>query len=98
MQFFYTYILQSISDPAQFYVGSTEDLHARLKKHNAGEVPHSAKYRPWQIKTAIAFTALERARQFERYLKTASGRICKEAIVIARSAPNYGSASQLKHA
>jgi predicted GIY-YIG superfamily endonuclease len=74
MQFFYTYILQSISDPAHFYVGSTEDLRARLKKHNAGEVSHSAKYRPCQIKTAIAFTALERARQFERYLKTASGR------------------------
>jgi putative endonuclease len=75
MQFFYVYILQSKLDSEHFYVGSTEDLHARLKKHNAGELPHTAKSRPWKIKTAIAFTDHERAAQFERYLKTASGRV-----------------------
>ena len=53
MQFFYTYILQSITDPTRYYVGSTEDLHSRLKKHNAGEVPHTAKYCPWKIKTPL---------------------------------------------
>ena len=67
MRFFYTYILQSISDPTRYYVGSTEDLHSRLKKHNAGEVPHTAKYCPWKIKAAVAFADSERARQFERY-------------------------------
>jgi len=74
MQFSYTYILQSIPDPTRYYVGSTADLHSRLKKHNAGKVPHTAKYCPWKIKIAVAFTDPERARQFERYLKTASGR------------------------
>ena len=73
MSFFYVYILQSESDPGCFYVGITEDLKARLKKHNEGEVPHTAKNRPWRIKTAIAFTDEEQARAFERYLKTASG-------------------------
>jgi len=72
--FFYTYILQSETDSSRFYVGSTEDLGKRLKKHNAGDVPHTAKYRPWRIKTAIAFTDPSRATDFERYLKTASGR------------------------
>ena len=47
---------------------------ARLQRHNAGEVPHTAKFRPWRIKTAIAFTDRNRALRFERYLKTASGR------------------------
>ena len=74
MQFFYVYILQSESASNRFYAGNTEDLRARLEKHNAGEVPHTAKFRPWTIKTAIAFTQRERASQFERYLKTASGR------------------------
>jgi putative endonuclease len=74
MKFFYVYILQSESEAGHFYVGLTEDLHARLKKHNAGEVPHTAKLCPWRIKTAIAFTNRERASKFERYLKTASGR------------------------
>ena len=32
------------------------------------------KFRPWRIKTAIAFTERQRAIELERYLKTASGR------------------------
>ena len=74
MQFFYVYILQSESGAKHFYVGRTEDLRARLKKHNKGEVPHASKFRPWRIKTAIAFDDEKRAIELERYLKTASGR------------------------
>ena len=74
MEFSYVYILQSESESERFYVGLTDDLRDRLHRHNAGEVPHTAKFRPWHIKTAIAFTHRERAVQFERYLKTASGR------------------------
>lgn len=70
----YVYILQSTSDGSAFYVGQTQNLSARLAKHNAGEVPHTAKHRPWRIKTAIAFTDGIRAVAFEKYLKTASGR------------------------
>jgi putative endonuclease len=74
MKFFYVYILQSKLDAEHFYSGFTEDLQSRLKKHNAGDVPHTAKLRPWRIKTAIAFTVLEQAVKFERYLKSSSGR------------------------
>ena len=74
MKFIYVYILQSETNDGGFYVGSTEDLQTRLKKHNAGEVPYTAKFRPWRIKTAIAFTEHERAIEFERYLKSSSGR------------------------
>ena len=68
------YILQSQPDPEHFYVGLTDDLRDRLRRHNAGEVAHTSKFRPWRIKTAIAFTDRTRALQFERYLKTPSGR------------------------
>jgi len=74
MQFFYVYILQSELNREYFYVGFTEHLRVRLKKHDAGEVPHTLKFRPWKLKTAVAFANQERALQFERYLKTASGR------------------------
>ena len=74
MQFFYVYVLQSESAPDYFYTGITEDLRARLVKHNRGEVPHTVKHRPWKIKTTIAFTDHQRAIEFERYLKTGSGR------------------------
>jgi putative endonuclease len=74
MQFFYVYILQNEQDKSRFYTGLTEDLRARLDKHNGGEVPHTAKFRPWRIKTAVAFTDQLRAAGFEEYLKTASSR------------------------
>ena len=74
MEFSYVYILQSQPDPEHFYVGLTDDLRARLRRHNAGEVAHTSKFRPWRVKTAVAFTDRQRAGEFERYLKTASGR------------------------
>jgi len=69
----YVYILTSV-DSEHFYVGITDDLRARLAKHNAGEVTHTAKYRPWKIKTYIAFSDEKQAFAFEQYLKSASGR------------------------
>lgn len=47
---------------------------AKITRHNSGSIPHAAKFRLWRIKTAVAFTDAERAVEFERYLKTASGR------------------------
>ena len=70
---FYTYILRSIDHPDQRYIGSTADLRKRIAAHNAGRVPHTAKYRPWKIETYIAFETEERARAFEIYLKSGSG-------------------------
>lgn len=71
---FYVYILQSVESPEHFYVGITEDLRARLARHNAKEVPHTSKYAPWILKTYIGFSDRTRAFAFEKYLKTASGR------------------------
>ena len=68
------YILQSTVDPDRFYVGLTDDLRARLKAHNARRVRYTAKYTPWRLKTYIAFSDRARAAQFERYLKSSSGR------------------------
>lgn len=56
MTFFYVYILESEVAKETFYVGFTGDLQLRLKIHNSGQVPHTAKFRPWRIKTAISFT------------------------------------------
>ncbi|HRI12739.1 MAG TPA: GIY-YIG nuclease family protein [Verrucomicrobiota bacterium] len=47
--FHYVYILRSESEPTRHYVGRTEDLKARLQKHNEGGVPHTAKLRPWGV-------------------------------------------------
>lgn len=73
MPFFTVYILRSEVDPAETYVGVTQDLKARLAVHNAGGSPHTAKHRPWKIETAVAFTSRDKAAAFERYLKSGSG-------------------------
>ena len=70
----YVYLLQSISFPGQIYVGLTDDMRARLAAHNAGQSPHTAKFKPWRLVTYIAFSDKAKAVAFERYLKTASGR------------------------
>jgi putative endonuclease len=57
-----------------FYVSRTNNLRARLAKHNAGEVPHTAKFRPRRIRTAVAFNTESSAISFEGYLKSGSAR------------------------
>ncbi len=72
--FQYVYILESLAEPGRFYTGLTDNLGERLRMHNAGKISHSAKYAPWQVKSAVAFRDRTRAGAFERYLKTGSGR------------------------
>ena len=74
MPYFYVYILQTDATPKHYYTGFTESLEPRLEAHNSGRVPHTSKFRPWHIKTAIAFTDKQKALDFETYLKSASGR------------------------
>jgi predicted GIY-YIG superfamily endonuclease len=72
---YYTYIIQSISDPSQRYIGFTgNSLNRRLAKHNEGTTPATARYRPWRILWAGAFLEKKTALDFETYLKSGSGR------------------------
>lgn len=72
--FSYVYMLTLEKKPQAHYVGLTDDLKTRLVEHNTGHVRHTAKLRPWRIKTAIAFFDRARAAKFEHYLKSSSGR------------------------
>jgi predicted GIY-YIG superfamily endonuclease len=42
--------------------------------HNDGDVTHTSKYLPWRLKPYLGFSDEKQAFQFERYLKSASGR------------------------
>ena len=72
--FHYVYLLVSEADEKTHYSGITRDLKARLIDHNRGKCPHTAKHKPWKIETVVAFRSKTKARRFERYLKTGSGR------------------------
>lgn len=71
---YYVYILQSENNPEHYYTGFSDNLANRVFAHNAGDCPHTAKFRPWRIKTHVVFTDRVRAQAFERYLKSGSGR------------------------
>jgi predicted GIY-YIG superfamily endonuclease len=70
----FVYLLESDAVPGHHYTGLTDDLNSRLKIHNTGGCPHTAKYRPWHIRVALAFRSREHAAGFEKYLKSHSGR------------------------
>jgi putative endonuclease len=53
---YYVYLLKSQSRPKQPYIGSTRDLRRRLKEHNEGRSPHTAKFRPWILIAYFAFS------------------------------------------
>jgi len=69
----YVYLIESISDPSQRYVGVTGDLRTRLAEHNAGKSGHTSKHLPWRLVTYVAFSDHKQALAFERYLKSGSG-------------------------
>lgn len=69
----YVYILKSLKNPKQRYIGITSDLKRRVEKHNAGGCLHTAKFRPWGVETYIGFSDEKKAVAFEKYLKTGAG-------------------------
>jgi putative endonuclease len=73
-RFFYVYVLVSKADASIHYTGITDHLSARLRDHNRGHCLHTAKHKPWRIETAVAFRSEAKARAFEKYLKSGSGR------------------------
>jgi putative endonuclease len=71
---YYVYLLRSLSHPDQKYIGITEDLKKRHADHNNGFSKHTAKYMPWELVTYHAFQDKYKAYEFEKYLKTGSGK------------------------
>jgi putative endonuclease len=70
----YVYIIRSINFPEQEYTGATADLKRRLPEHNAGKSTHTAKFKPSKLVWYCAFQDKYKALEFEKYLKSHSGR------------------------
>jgi putative endonuclease len=70
----YVYIIRSVGHSDQEYTGATENLKQRIGDHNAGKSAHTAKYKPWKLLWYSAFPDKMTALEFEKYLKSHSGR------------------------
>jgi putative endonuclease len=56
------------------YTGCTNNLKERIGRHNNGHVPATKSRLPVQLVNYIAFKDRHRAFEFEKYLKSGSGR------------------------
>ncbi|OPX25962.1 MAG: excinuclease ABC subunit C [Candidatus Cloacimonas sp. 4484_143] len=71
---FFTYIIRSISNPTKTYIGFTSNIDDRLKSHNMGKSSYTKHYIPWKLEFYAAFHNKLTAINFEKYLKSGSGK------------------------
>ncbi len=70
---FYTYVIQSLVDKT-LYVGMTNNLEDRIKRHNKKIEEYTSRKAPWDLLFYAAFKTRVEASNFEKYLKSGSGR------------------------
>ena len=70
---YYVYVLRSTLTGHR-YVGSTDDLKERMRKHNAGEVVSTKPHRPWCLLYYEAHLTKTLARRAEQFYKKSQGR------------------------
>jgi putative endonuclease len=73
MQQFYIVYLLKCSDGTT-YTGCTSNLEQRLQAHYKGQVDYTKSRLPVELITYIAFTDKTKAFEFEKYLKSGSGK------------------------
>jgi putative endonuclease len=72
---YYVYLIRSINHPNQTYIGYSKNLKNRFACHNFGGSIHTARYKPWELVVYFGFTNETKALEFEKYLKSQSGRV-----------------------
>jgi len=69
---YFVYILQSIKD-SKYYIGQTDNLDERLKKHNKGQVKSTRPIIPLVLVKKEVYATRSEARKRENYLKKLKG-------------------------
>jgi putative endonuclease len=69
---YYVYIL--LCTDGASYTGCTSNLKDRIERHSKGYVPATAKRLPIRLITYTGFSNKYKAFEFEKYLKSGSGR------------------------
>jgi len=70
---FYVYILRS-SKSGILYYGYTTDLKKRFTEHNSSKSKFTKGHLPWKLAFYSAFPNKQKAKDFELYLKSGSGK------------------------
>ena len=65
---FYVYVLKVLVKN-RYYIGYTNDINSRLRKHNNGDVRSTRKFRPWMLLGFEVYEKRNKARWREHELK-----------------------------
>ncbi len=68
----FVYIL--LCSDKELYTGCTSNIQKRLDRHSNGHVPATKSRLPLKLVTYISFSDKTKAFEFEKYLKSGSGR------------------------
>jgi putative endonuclease len=81
------YVLRSLKD-SRLYIGITEDVGKRLRKHNAGGVPSTKSRRPMELVYQEECLDRLEARRREKFLKSGPGhRFLEERVGVGSRVP-----------
>jgi putative endonuclease len=80
MASFYTYILYS-QKTDRYYVGSTQDLVARLNRHNSGATKSTKSGRPWELVYFEEYSTRAEAYNREQSIKKQKSRVYIESLL-----------------
>lgn len=72
LKHWYVYILLCID--STYYTGCTSNLEERMIRHNKKEVSYTKTRLPFKLITYITFSDKYKAYNFEKYLKSGSGK------------------------
>lgn len=70
---YYVYLVKSLKNNNKTYIGYTNNLKKRIKKHNSGESVYASDFKPWKLISFVGFDDKNKALKFEKYLKIGSG-------------------------
>lgn len=68
------YYVYSLKCKDSFYIGCTDNLEDRLERHQKGYVPATSNRLPVKLDFYFAINDKYKAFEFEKYLKSGSGR------------------------
>jgi putative endonuclease len=70
---YWTYILESELD-GRYYIGQTNNIEDRLKRHNRGYEKYTKKYLPRKLVYTCSFETRSEAMELEKNLKRSKSR------------------------
>jgi len=80
----YVYVIRSMASEFR-YIGSTNDVHRLVEKHNEGMNQSTKRYHQFELETYVAVRTEDNARALERYFKSGSGK----AVLVKRILKNF---------